>query len=168
MAKSKSFIWRGILSIVLGLVLVIWPSFTTKYIVTILGSVLLTVGIIMVIVRYTSRAGDNFPVVGVISAIVGILLIAMPQTFAAVLIVIMGVLLVLGSASQIYMLVRAKKSGFKTTFMHYIVPCLLLITGVVIAFSPQSSLNVIIIAFGVASIVYGASDLIEQGLLADY
>jgi len=176
-AISGGYVWRAILSIVVGLILVIWPSFTATYIITIIGAMLLLTGIILMIAFYSTgkkkdetaekhKMGLSFPIGGLVCVVLGILLITMPMTFAKILIVVMGVLLILGSLDQIWILAAAsRKKGVKVGVVYYIVPVLTLIVGIILAISPQRSLHLMLIVFGVTAIVYGLNDLVDQYLV---
>ena len=166
----QSYAWRGILCIALGLVLIAWPEFTAAYIVTIIGTVLFTVGVVMMISynRTPEEAktyGLRFPVAGLLYVATGVLLIAMPGTFAAILMVVMGMLLVLGAVDQVWMLVQASKAGITIALWRYIVPALILITGVVVTVSPVGLMKLMLMVFGAAAVLYGVIDLMDQALI---
>ncbi|MDR2886187.1 MAG: DUF6131 family protein [Rikenellaceae bacterium] len=166
----KSYIWRSILCIALGLILMIWPTFATTYIVTIIGTVLLTVGVILMIAYYSSGGGKGsyglrFPTGALVCVVLGILLIAMPTFFAAILIVVLGLLLVLGALDQVWMLMQASKLGIVVSPWRYITPAVIFIVGIIIAVSPADAMRTMLIVFGVAAVLYGVIDLLDQALI---
>ncbi len=170
MAKSANkFYWRGIIAILTGLVLVIWPGLAINTVVTVIGALLLVMGVISLVVFYSNRGtgdwGLGFPLFGIVTALLGILLISMPTTFAKIFIVVLGLLLVFAALDQIYLLYQASRRGFAIVPSRYIAPALILIVGVVVACNPFSSTKVVFIVFGITAILYGILDLVDQYLI---
>ena len=167
---SGGYLWRALFSIIVGLVLVIWPSIMARYIITIIGSMLILTGIILMITAFVvskkseAGSGPRFPFIAALYLIGGILVVAMPSVFYSVLVVFMGVLLILASIEQIWMLVRMSRGGIKVSPGLYVVPALILVVGVVMIVNPQATLHTMLIVFGITAIVYGINDLLDQYL----
>lgn len=159
---SKGYFWRGLLAIVLGLVLVIWPGLAANYAIMIIGIMLGVVGIILTTMYFTSAVrSSSFPW-GILYILVGILLIAMPGMFTSALVIILGLLLIVGAIDQFAMLVRANKLGFRAGIVNYIGPALILIVGILICVYSQTVFRTIIIVFGASAIAFGLIDILNQ------
>jgi len=168
---SFAGLWRGLLSIILGLCMVIWPSFAAQYIVVIIGSVLILAGLVMIVLYFARRRrrrdeqrlfAPGLIIAGAACLIGGIVLVSMSATFVPILIVLMGILLLLVSIDQIWMLARVSRRGVKVPVESYILPVLVFVVGVVMTANPWGSLNVMLIAFGATAIVYGITDIANQ------
>ena len=101
-----------------------------------------------------------FPIDGAGSILFGAWLVIMPQFFVSILMYILGALLVLGGVQQIISLVSARKWSV-VPFAFYIVPVLILITGIMILAYPFGAAANTFVIFGVASLIYGISELIN-------
>ena len=173
-ALSGGYLWRAILAILVGAAMVVWPAFVARYIVMIIGAVLILVGIIVTIAYYSSsihrdaqksRLGIGFPIAGLLYIIVGILLVTMPDTFSKIIVVVMGIVLILAAIDHLWMLVRFSRKGVRIGALRYIIPALILVIGIIMAASPREWLHAMFIVFGVAAIVYGISDIADQYLI---
>ncbi|MEG1562960.1 MAG: DUF308 domain-containing protein, partial [Bacteroides sp.] len=102
----------------------------------------------------------RFPVEGVGSLFFGLWLVAMPDFFADVLMFMLGFLLMLGGIQQIATLSVARRwtnvpGGF------YILPIVILLTGLVSLFNPAGVRHTVLIVIGLTSLVYALSELIN-------
>lgn len=173
-ALSGGYLWRAIFGILVGLAMVIWPSFIARYLVMIIGAALIVVGIIVTVAYYAGsahrdtqrrRLGMGFPIGGLLYMVVGILLVAMPDTFSKVIVIVMGIVLILAAVDHLWMLVRFARKGVRIGAVRYIIPAIILVVGIIMAASPEEWLHAMFIVFGVAAIVYGISDIADQYLI---
>lgn len=84
----------------------------------------------------------------------------MPEFFVNILMYILGALLVIAGIQQIAMLVSARKWS-TVPFGFYIMPALILLTGIMIIAYPFGAAANTFVIFGVASIFYGVIELIN-------
>ena len=101
-----------------------------------------------------------FPIDGAGSILFGAWLVIMPQFFVSILMYVLGALLVLAGAQQLISLVSARKWS-TVSYVFYIIPSLILITGVMILAYPFGAAANTFVIFGVACLVYGISELIN-------
>lgn len=84
----------------------------------------------------------------------------MPEFFVNILMYVLGALLVIAGVQQLVSLISARKwSNVPLGF--YLMPALILITGVMILAYPFGAAANTFVIFGVASIFYGACELIN-------
>ena len=74
---------------------------------------------------------------------------------------ILGALLVLAGAQQLISLVSARKWSTGFPMLFYIIPSLILITGIMILAYPFGAAANTFVIFGVACLIYGISELIN-------
>ena len=84
----------------------------------------------------------------------------MPQFFVSILMYILGALLVIAGVQQLISLISARK-WCTVPYGFYIIPSLILITGVMILAYPFGAAANTFVIFGVACLIYGLSELIN-------
>lgn len=162
MKAVSSAVVRGILTVLLGLALIIWPEEAIKYLVITIGILFILPGLFSIIAYFThSRefSTARFPIEGAGSILLGIWLVAMPAFFVNILMYILGAFLLLASIQQFLTLFRARKY-YGVPWGFYVVPSLLLILGIIILLNPFETASVVFILFGGAIFVYGISELV--------
>ena len=101
-----------------------------------------------------------FPIEAAGSVLFGAWLVIMPEFFVNILMYVLGALLVIAGVQQLVSLISARKwSNVPLGF--YLMPALILITGVMILAYPFGAAANTFVIFGVASIFYGTCELIN-------
>jgi membrane protein HdeD len=168
---------RAIFALVIGLVLVCVPDKSAEYMVLTIGILFLVPGVIALIGYFASKPANRkqsaivseggkaiivpalrFPIEAIGSILLGIWLILKPAFFADLLMMLLGVILILGGLQQILMLFAARKWK-KVAFWFYIVPLLILFSGVYSFVSPNMARNTMFTLIGVTCLVYAISEL---------
>lgn len=155
---------RVILALVIGLVLVVWPDMAGDYLVITIGVVFMIPGIIGLIKYFTSGnepgVKKHFPLEFLGSLLLGFWLVVMPGFFADILMVLLGVILVVAGVQQVSTLVVARRwKAVPVGF--FIIPTLILITGLIVLFDPTSARRTVFIIVGITSLVYAAAELLN-------
>lgn len=166
MNKFNSATLRSALAIFLGFILVLWPELTATYMVITIGILFILPGIFSLLSYFTrnrnERTADRrFPIEAAGSILLGIWLVIIPEFFVKFLMIVLGALLVLGGLIQIISLIQARKWTL-VPWGFYIIPVLILITGVLILANPFNTAISTFVIFGIASIIYGFSELINS------
>ena len=100
----------------------------------------------------------TFPIVGLGSLILGLILALMPNTFVQSLMYILAAILILGAVSQMANLVAASRMA-RIGFYYWIMPALTLLIGIVAIVSPSSIASAPLFVIGWTMIVYGVVEL---------
>lgn len=160
-------LWKGIFSIILGLIMVAWPGLTTRTIILMMGIVLILIGAIQLIgfFRRRDQPEARLPLTPCISILVGICMLAMPQLFINMLMIVFGILLAIGGIDQLISLGTARRSGFPLPWFFLIAPILVLIVGLYIMFSPAISASGFMMLFGITAIIFGVIVLYDEYML---
>lgn len=160
----RGAVYRAILAIILGLVLVIWPGTALKYIIMLIGLLFLITGLIAFIISNRNREERRkslVPFSGIGSMALGLLLLCLPSTFATIFMFILGFILVIAAVGQFVTLAAARQFGYVSP-VSYLFPILILIAGIIVLFDPFTSAESVFILFGITAIFYGVTDLINQ------
>lgn len=160
----KGAVYRSILAIILGIVLVVWPGTALRYIIMLIGVLFLITGLIAFIMSNRKREDHRkslIPFSGIGSMALGLLLLCLPSTFATIFMFILGFILVIGAVGQFVTLAAARQFGYVSP-VSYLFPVLILIAGIVVLFDPFKSAESVFILFGITAIFYGVTDLLNQ------
>lgn len=160
----RNSIYRSVISILLGLVLMIWPGAALRYIIMLIGVIFLITGLVALIVSYKNREehpGKMASFAGFGSIILGLLLVCFPSSFATIFMFLLGFILVVAAIGQFVTLAAARQFGYVAP-VSYLFPVIILIAGIVVLFNPFSSAEGVFMLFGATIIFYGITDLINQ------
>lgn len=165
MKSLNSSILRCLAAIALGLVLVLWPEAAVTYLVITIGICFILPGVFSLLGYFTrdkveGEPSPMFPIDGAGSVLFGAWLVIMPQFFVSILMYILGALLVIAGIQQIVSLVSARKWSI-VPIGFYVIPVLILITGIMILVYPFGAATNTFVIFGVACLIYGISELIN-------
>lgn len=154
---------RSILAVALGVFFCVFPGLSANLIFYVLGGVILFTGIVSflaVLSRKDIRPGGMQYFNLGMSLIVGIALIASPQSFVKLLFILLGLILALSGISQILSLWSLRKWGVKPALAEYISAILLFALGVFICTYPKATNAFVFTLFGIGCIFYGLTLLL--------
>ena len=155
MRSINGAVLRSAFAMVLGFVLVLWPEAAITYLVITIGILFILPGLFAILSYFTRPKNENgekpmFPIEAAGSVLF----------FVNILMYVLGALLVIAGVQQLVSLISARKwSNVPLGF--YLMPALILITGVMILAYPFGAAANTFVIFGVASIFYGACELIN-------
>lgn len=174
----QSSVFRAICAIVIGALLVKFPDNTVTGITVAIGVLFLLSGILSCLTyiqakRHVSEykiydaegklvAGDKptFPIVGIGSIILGLILALMPASFVTALMYVIGIVLVLGAINQFMALLSGRRYG-SVSLWYWIMPTLILLTGLFVMLKPLAPLAMAMMVLGWATLVYGVVELVN-------
>lgn len=174
----QSSLFRAIVAIVVGMLLTKYPDNTVTGITIAIGILFFISGLLSVLTYYNARkhvseykiydaegrlvAGDvpTFPIVGLGSMILGLILALTPASFITVLMYIIGAILVLGAINQFMSIISARRLAPLSLFF-WIPPTLTLLIGLYIMFKPMAPINMAMYLLGWLSLFYGVTEAIN-------
>lgn len=156
---------RSVFAIVLGLLLVLWPEVAINYLVITIGILFIIPGVIAIVnhfVRDKNESGKRpmFPIEAAGSLCLGVWLVATPGFFVNILMYVLGGILVIAGIQQLYTLIAARKWAV-VPMGFYLMPALILATGVMILAYPFGAAANTFVIFGIAILFYGSCELIN-------
>lgn len=175
----QSSIFRAICAIAIGIMLIKYPDNTVTWITVAIGILFLLSGVISVIVYFNASknvseykimdsngnviAGERptFPLVGLGSIILGLLLALTPHIFITALMYIIGAILILGAINQYMVLIRARRYGI-IGFGYWIFPSIILLTGLYVIIKPMNPASMAMLILGWCSLLYGVTEIINS------
>lgn len=160
-----STLTRSVISLLLGFVLVIWPEQVNSTIITILGIILLLPFVGALLAKFLrkkdeAKAYDVLPIIGGGgSAVLGILMIIMPNTFTSLLALFIGIMLFFAGITQIigvFTYCRVAKS-----FWLMLLPLITMGVGLYAITNFTEMAKTLWIILGVMIILYGVSEILN-------
>ena len=174
----QSSFFRAICSIIIGVLLLRYPDNTVTWITLAIGVMFLLSGVFSTIAylnarkntsdyvitdgegRIISEGKPTFPLVGIGSIILGVLLVTSPSVFVEILMYIMGGILILGALNQFMALYNARRWG-RMTWGFWVSPSLILLAGLYVMFLPMEAAAVPMTIIGWCCLLYGASEVVN-------
>lgn len=181
MKLLQTSIFRALCSIVVGALLIANPDSTVTWLTVAVGVLFLVSGVISCAAYLCARraaaaataatvtdaqgrpvggARPLFPIVGVGSILLGLLLALAPAAFVKGLMYVLGALMVLGAAGQYMALVGARRIGLVGPGL-WICPTLVLLTGLYVLLQPMESASLPLVILGWCSVVYGVAEIMN-------
>ncbi len=174
-----SSIFRALCAIVVGVLILKFPQEGITWLTMAIGFIFLTSGIIALITyiiarqhtseyritdqqgRIISNGQPTFPIVGVGSIILGLVLVLAPGRFVDGLMYVMGGIMILGGIQQIINLFMVRRLGH-VSFLYWLCPVLITLTGLLVILYPMQTAELPLIILGWCSLVYGVTEIINS------
>lgn len=160
----KTSILSSLVFLLLGILLFVKPETTLTSISYIIGIMLIILGFISLIKYLTSEFKQSLTVeliYGIVSMIVGVLLILNPTTIASIIPFILGIWIVINSAIKIQYSVTLKNYDSNNWVYTLTVAILMFICGLVLILNPFEGAVIITKTIGIFIIIYSILDLSE-------
>lgn len=174
----QSSVFRALCAIVIGALLIKFPDNTVTGITIAIGVLFLLSGVISVLTYFQAKrhisdykiydtegrlvAGEKptFPIVGIGSIILGLILSITPTTFVSALMYIIGILLVLGAINQYMALIAGRRYGSISVWF-WLLPTLILLAGLYVMIKPLAPLSTAMLILGCCMVTYGIAELVN-------
>lgn len=178
MNTTKTSLLRALCAVIVGALLIKYREQTVQWMTVAIGALFLLSGVISCIVYFNAiRQTDApkvfdaqgrqltaikpaFPIVGIGSVILGLLLGLLPNTFVHFLVYILSALLILGALNQFVVLVAARRLAHIGLYF-WIMPTLIFFVGIVALFFPSAIASAPIFVIGWCMLLYGVVEAIH-------
>ena len=167
----KSSICASIILMILGLLLIFQSEVTITTISYVIGAALIALGV-LALIRFIKSAKNitemNFNldiIYGLVTVILGIVIITNPKAIASILPIVLGIAIVINSASKLqyaFILKNDNNDMWKTTMIIAIVSA---ICGVVLLFNPFAGAVLIMKIVGIFIVVYSVLDIVSTVII---
>lgn len=171
-------LFRALCALVVGGLLISRPDSTVTWLTIAVGVLFLVSGVISCVAWLQARRAASevtvtdaegrilrgsrpmFPIVGLGSIILGLLLALAPTLFVTGLMYVLGALMVLGAMGQYMSLIGARKVGSVGLGL-WICPTLVLVTGLYVMLKPMESASLPLVILGWCSLLYGVAEIVN-------
>lgn len=174
----QSSVFRAICAIIIGILLINNPDSTMKGITIAIGLLFLVSGAIScaAYLNAKSHASDadiydaqgrlivtgkpTFPIVGIGSVLLGLILAIAPSFFVKSLMYVLGAIIILGAINQFMVLINAKKM-FRVPIWFWICPSVIFLTGLLVLLKPIETASLPLLIIGWCLLLYGVTECIN-------
>ncbi|HIR77064.1 MAG TPA: DUF308 domain-containing protein [Candidatus Choladousia intestinipullorum] len=161
---SKSYILISALYVVLGIVLLAWPSTSLRMICYGLGFVMIVLGITYGIIYFTKENLAGFLqmdlVIGIVCLAFGVFILLNPTFLATVLPFAMGIILLLGAIVKIQSAVNMRRLRFTRWYAVLICALVIIALGIILLCNPFEKERHMILYIGICLILDGMTNLV--------
>lgn len=178
MKVLQSSVFRAICAIITGILLINNPDNTVKGITIAIGILFLVSGAISCATYLNAKAHSaetevydsegrllvqmrpSFPIVGIGSVLLGLILALMPGTFVTSLMYILGAILILGAINQFMTLVNVRKAN-RLPLWFWLCPSITLVTGLFVIVKPMETASLPLLIIGWCLLFYGVTECVN-------
>jgi len=181
MKVIQSSMFRALCAIIVGALLIQYREQTVTWITIAIGVLFFLSGVFSILSYLSAKRNaekmkgqylydaqgnhiigirPNFPLVGLGSLILGLILALMPNVFIAWLMFILSAILIMGALTQMGNLVTAAKMG-RVGIVYWLMPTLLLLLGLLAIIKPSSIASAPLLVIGWAMLVYGVVEAVN-------
>lgn len=161
----RSSLITSLFLIALGLLLIFQSDAVIYSISYIIGGILIAIGVLAIIKFIQSTNNEQKAeldiVYGIVSVILGIIVIKNPEAIASIIPAILGIGIVISSATKLQYAFELKANGnnlWKTTMVISLISTL---CGIVLLFNPFKALTSFTKVVGIFIVIYAALDMIS-------
>ncbi len=180
--KSKNLTYTGIITLILGVVLLFMQATAINIVVMVVGGAFVLSAIIDLIVVFHSKAtlevdgkknsASSISIISTLSAVatgaLGLWMLLSPGSFSSLLVYAFAAIILLAGLYHISML-GFGFSNARFPFAFYILPIVFVATGVVIFIvGPVKMMSAIVLVTGIALIVYAVCNFLEAAGESSY
>ena len=174
----RSAVFRAACAIITGILLINNPDSTVHWITIAIGVMFLVSGVISCATYINARKNavgaelydaegrliasprPPFPLVGIGSILLGLILAIIPGVFVKSLMYVLGVLIILGAINQFIALAGARRL-FRVPVWFWVCPSLILVTGVFVMVKPMETASLPLLIIGWCLLFYGVTECVN-------
>jgi len=162
-SDKKEFIYSGIVYLLIGVLMCVWPVGTAGMMCVIAGGALIISGAIKASVYFRKKDYGRMSRVDFVSAallvLLGILLAARPDVFMSLVPFILGMMILVNSVFQMQIALELHSVKY-ASWWHYLAVALGCgALAIIMMFDPFQSYRIVAVFMGLAFLVDGAADL---------
>lgn len=160
---KKQLTLTAIFSILLGLVLVIWPDAAKMAVSYLIGAALVIIGVIQIVRYFVYEVRlDLFRydfVSGLILLGAGVFLLMRPELIVGFLPVLLGIAIVVDGAVKVQQGMDLLRAGYRRWWLVLLMAVLALAAGIVLLINPFKAASTLVLLIGIVLIYDGITDL---------
>lgn len=161
----RSSLITSIILIALGLLLIFQSEMTIMSISYVIGGVLITIGVLAIIkfiqnTNNTSKSELDI-VYGIVSVILGIIVIKNPKAIASIIPAILGISIIISSATKLQYAFELKANGNHLWKITMFISIISTLCGIVLLFNPFKAISYFTKVVGIFIVIYALLDMVS-------
>lgn len=171
--KVNNYIYSSILIsiifIILGIIFIINPSISFDAITISLTSIFILNGIILLIIdfQFNSIFMNNF-LHGILSLIIGFILLIHPETLKIILPFIIGIWFIMSSLFNLKFSIYLKNESPGSTILTILMVIASIICGFILISKPMESIDILTMTLGITLLIHSISNIIDMLVVKKY
>lgn len=157
---KADIITTAILCIILGILVMVWPTQTTKLLCWILAAILILMGLSRIIAYLNDRMSGQFGLAaGIVLFMLGAWILIRPLSFAKIFPIVIGVLLLMHGLEDLKMTMEAKAGGDNIWWTLLVVAAVNILLGLFLVWRAFAAVQIAMVLMGAALVYDGVTDL---------
>lgn len=149
-----------IASLIIGVILLIRPEETLRYISLFCGATLIALGAAAWISYFSKTKSTLQAILGTVSAVAGIVICIKYESIISAIIFLFGLFILISGIVDLFTAIDARKFRFSSWIVSLILSAATVILGLLVVFNPFDSMLGLTRLLGVGLILYAVMDLI--------
>src|SRR5574344_1891929 len=163
--KFNKFMWLSIIVCILfgiiGIMLIAYPDISIKVISYLVAASLLAAGITLIVSYSNSYFLVNFLPAGILSILLGIIILIYPNSLAMVIPIVIGIWMITSAVINMQVSLSLKKVGYQNWIFPVIMAVITILCGLLIIVNPSTGAIALTEFSGIMLIIYAVSDIID-------
>lgn len=156
----KDIMITAILCVILGVMIMVWPTQTTKLLCWILAGILILMGLSRIIAYFNDRMAGQFGLAaGIVLFVLGAWILIRPLNFAKIFPIVIGVLLLMHGVEDLKMSIEAKAGGDSIWWTLLFVAAVNMLLGLLLIWRAFAAVQIAMMLMGAALVYDGITDL---------
>lgn len=164
---TTSIIISSIVAFIIGLVMAVVPNISLQVISIVVGIYIIAHGITLIALDFMAH-NAYVPFYGIISGIlsiiVGFILIAMPNILSTIFVIALGIWIILSSVNIISISITVRK-GVTNWYLWLLLGIIDLICGIIILFNPFASSISIVVLAGIIIMIHSIISIVDMVMI---
>lgn len=161
---KQNYLFTAIITILVGIVLVIWPDITGRFLCYVLGVALMIMGALQLIIFFREETRGFFSkfsmIMGLILIFLGIWVCVRPDTVLALVPLVIGIMMTIHGIMDIKYTMDIKNAGVQKWWIALLAALITLIFGILLILNPFTAFELTMIVIGFVMLYDGISDIV--------
>lgn len=163
--KFNKFVWLsvGICSLftIVGGLLIFFPEISIDIIAYLVSLSLIVLGFILIFDYNGSFLLMNFLPTGLLSIVLGVVILLYPELFAVLIPIIVGVWMIVNSLVNMELCISLIKVKFQGWMLPFLLSLVTIICGILIIVNPENGVVALTTIFGMLMVIYSISNIVS-------
>lgn len=162
----------SLITLILGIVLIIWPDLSGALMCYMLGGALILMGAIQLFIYFRGNRTDLYDrfkmMMGIVLALLGVWICAKPEIVLGLVPVVLGIVLILHAIQDLSYTLDIKHAGVERWWLALAATLVTFALGIFLVLHPFLAFEMVMIYVGIGLVYNGAADLVLAIIAGHY